>query len=45
MAIVGASYTGSWIAYQLKRQAPELRIAIGETETLVLTPKAATLAG
>lgn len=43
MAIVGIGYAGSWIAYQLKHQAPELRV--GEAETPVLTPKAATLTG
>lgn len=33
VAIIGAGYTGLWTAYYLKRQAPELRIAIVEAET------------
>ncbi|UTW09086.1 NAD(P)/FAD-dependent oxidoreductase [Pseudomonas benzenivorans] len=32
VAIVGAGYTGLWTAYYLKRQAPELRIAMLEAE-------------
>ena len=28
VAIIGAGYTGLWTAYYLKRQAPELKIAI-----------------
>lgn len=32
VAIIGAGYTGLWTAYYLKRQAPELRIAILEAE-------------
>src|SRR5476649_433444 len=31
VAIIGAGYTGLWTAYYLKRQAPELRIAIVES--------------
>ncbi|WP_044873592.1 FAD-dependent oxidoreductase [Pseudomonas sp. LFM046] len=30
VAIIGAGYTGLWTAYYLKRQAPELKIAIVE---------------
>lgn len=33
VAIIGAGYTGLWTAYYLKRQAPQLRIAIVEAET------------
>jgi len=33
VAIIGAGYTGLWTAYYLKRQAPNLRIAILEAET------------
>jgi len=33
VAIVGAGYTGLWTAYYLKRQAPNLHIAILEAET------------
>ncbi|MDP3814939.1 FAD-binding oxidoreductase, partial [Pseudomonas sp.] len=33
VAIIGAGYTGLWTAYYLKRQAPQLRIAILEAET------------
>ncbi|MCY1211863.1 Gamma-glutamylputrescine oxidoreductase [compost metagenome] len=32
VAIIGAGYTGLWTAYYLKRQAPELKIAIVESE-------------
>ena len=32
VAIIGAGYTGLWTAYYLKRQAPQLRIAIVEAE-------------
>ena len=32
VAIIGAGYTGLWTAYYLKRQAPELRIAVVEAE-------------
>jgi glycine/D-amino acid oxidase-like deaminating enzyme len=32
VAIVGAGYTGLWTAYYLKRQAPELRVAMLEAE-------------
>jgi len=33
VAIIGAGYTGLWTAYYLKRQAPELNIAILEAQT------------
>ena len=33
VAIIGAGYTGLWTAYYLKRQAPQLRIAILEAQT------------
>ena len=33
VAIIGAGYTGLWTAYYLKRQAPQLRVAIVEAET------------
>jgi glycine/D-amino acid oxidase-like deaminating enzyme len=33
VAIIGAGYTGLWTAYCLKRQAPELNIAIIEAQT------------
>ncbi|WP_248914890.1 NAD(P)/FAD-dependent oxidoreductase [Pseudomonas moorei] len=33
VAIIGAGYTGLWTAYYLKRQAPELNIAIIEAQT------------
>ena len=33
VAIIGAGYTGLWTAYYLKRQAPELNIAIVEAQT------------
>lgn len=33
VAIIGAGYTGLWTAYYLKRQAPELKIAIVEAQT------------
>jgi glycine/D-amino acid oxidase-like deaminating enzyme len=33
VAIIGAGYTGLWSAYYLKRQAPELNIAIVEAQT------------
>lgn len=33
VAIIGAGYTGLWTAYYLKRQAPQLRIAILEAHT------------
>lgn len=33
VAIIGAGYTGLWTAYYLKRQAPELKIAIIEAQT------------
>ncbi len=32
VAIIGAGYTGLWTAYYLKRQAPQLRIAIVEAQ-------------
>ena len=32
VAIIGAGYTGLWTAYYLKRQAPELSIAIIEAQ-------------
>ena len=32
VAIIGAGYTGLWTAYYLKRQAPELNIAIVEAQ-------------
>ena len=32
VAIIGAGYSGLWTAYYLKRQAPQLRIAIVEAE-------------
>ncbi len=32
VAIIGAGYTGLWTAYYLKRQAPQMRIAIVEAE-------------
>lgn len=32
VAIVGAGYTGLWTAYYLKRQAPQLRIVVLESE-------------
>jgi glycine/D-amino acid oxidase-like deaminating enzyme len=32
VAIVGAGYTGLWAAYYLKRQQPDLRIAVIESE-------------
>jgi len=32
VAIIGAGYTGLWTAYYLKRQAPQLRIAILEAQ-------------
>jgi glycine/D-amino acid oxidase-like deaminating enzyme len=33
VAIIGAGYTGLWTAYYLKRQAPELSVAIVEAQT------------
>ncbi|APV42669.1 FAD-dependent oxidoreductase [Pseudomonas frederiksbergensis] len=33
VAIIGAGYTGLWTAYYLKRQAPNLNIAIVEAQT------------
>ena len=33
VAIIGAGYTGLWTAYYLKRQAPQLNIAIIEAQT------------
>ena len=33
VAIIGAGYTGLWTAYYLKRQAPELKIAVIEAQT------------
>ncbi|WP_419710630.1 NAD(P)/FAD-dependent oxidoreductase [Pseudomonas sp. NFX224] len=33
VAIIGAGYTGLWTAYYLKRQSPELNIAIIEAQT------------
>ena len=33
VAIIGAGYTGLWTAYYLKRQAPELNVAIIEAQT------------
>ncbi|QYY80579.1 MULTISPECIES: NAD(P)/FAD-dependent oxidoreductase [Pseudomonas] len=33
VVIIGAGYTGLWTAYYLKRQAPELKIAIIEAQT------------
>ncbi len=33
VAIIGAGYIGLWTAYYLKRQAPQLRVAIVEAET------------
>ena len=33
VAIIGAGYTGLWTAYYLKRQAPDLNIAIVEAQT------------
>ena len=33
VAIIGAGYTGLWTAYYLKRQAPDLSIAIVEAQT------------
>jgi len=33
VAIIGAGYTGLWTAYYLKRQTPELKIAIIEAQT------------
>jgi len=33
VVIIGAGYTGLWTAYYLKRQAPELQIAIVEGQT------------
>lgn len=33
VAIIGAGYTGLWTAYYLKRQAPELKVAIIEAQT------------
>ncbi|WP_312496961.1 NAD(P)/FAD-dependent oxidoreductase [Pseudomonas cremoris] len=33
VVIIGAGYTGLWTAYYLKRQAPELNIAIIEAQT------------
>ncbi|MNU86174.1 Gamma-glutamylputrescine oxidoreductase [compost metagenome] len=33
VSIIGAGYTGLWTAYYLKRQAPELNIAIIEAQT------------
>ncbi|MGY2341352.1 NAD(P)/FAD-dependent oxidoreductase [Pseudomonas sp. SDO5532_S415] len=33
VAIIGAGYTGLWTAYYLKRQAPDLSIAIIEAQT------------
>ncbi|MVW74522.1 NAD(P)/FAD-dependent oxidoreductase [Pseudomonas xionganensis] len=32
VAIIGAGYTGLWTAYYLKRQAPQLRIAVLEAQ-------------
>lgn len=34
VAIIGAGFTGLWTAYYLKRQAPQLRIAIFEAQTV-----------
>ncbi|MDF9769921.1 cysteine synthase [Pseudomonas rhodesiae] len=33
VAIIGAGYTGLWTAYYLKRQAPQLNIALIEAQT------------
>lgn len=33
VAIIGAGYTGLWTAYYLKRQAPQLNIAVIEAQT------------
>ena len=33
VCIIGAGYTGLWTAYYLKRQAPDLKIAIVEAQT------------
>ncbi|PYY82784.1 FAD-dependent oxidoreductase [Pseudomonas sp. TKO26] len=33
VAIIGAGYTGLWTAYYLKRQAPQLKIAVIEAQT------------
>ncbi|WP_020481087.1 NAD(P)/FAD-dependent oxidoreductase [Pseudomonas asplenii] len=33
VAIIGAGYTGLWSAYYLKRQAPDLKVAIIEAQT------------
>lgn len=33
VAIIGAGYTGLWTAYYLKRQAPQLKVAIIEAQT------------
>ena len=32
VVIIGAGYTGLWTAYYLKRQAPQLRIVVLESE-------------
>ncbi|WP_028534636.1 NAD(P)/FAD-dependent oxidoreductase [Paludibacterium yongneupense] len=32
VAIIGAGYTGLWTAYYLKRQAPQLRVAVVEAQ-------------
>ena len=34
VAIIGAGYTGLWTAYYLKRQAPELNVAVFEAVTV-----------
>ncbi|MEN5090713.1 FAD-dependent oxidoreductase [Pseudomonas protegens] len=33
VAIIGAGYTGLWTAYYLKRQAPQLKVAVIEAQT------------
>ena len=40
VAIVGAGYTGLWTAYYLKKDQPDLRIAVLEAEGAAAAPAA-----
>lgn len=45
VCIIGAGYTGLWTAYYLKRQAPQLNIAVIEANIAGFGASGATAAG
>ncbi len=45
VCIIGAGYTGLWTAYYLKRQAPQLNIAVSTPTSPASAPRGATAAG